>query len=379
MPHRINDEDNTRHLKLMGDLGMINAVPFHARDPDSIAAAVEKSDVVINLLGKQYKTRNFDFVGANVEAVSNIAKVCKEVGVPKFVHVSALAASEASESEWLRCKAMGEAQVRNYYPDAVILRPNVIFGEEDNFLNLMAKWTKIFGMIPIHGSGDNKLQPVYVDDVAECVRAAVFDSTHAGKTYELSGPGTRLLLLKLFTADVQSRKFGVCYLWGCEHPADRLERCRANHAVQDCTVGAGANLAQGNGDDPLRARPHRLPPDARPVASQDCWRRVQCCLGRMARRHVWADVDDRPARRLCRTQWPGLGAQQEAAADGRFQRGAHAHEEGGARVLAALPTGWPLRRHPQGRPDRSVIWSGIASLLPTTFSPNVRGTSFAFV
>lgn len=188
MPHRINDEDNTRHLKLMGDLGMINAIPFHARDPDSIAAAVEKSDVVINLLGKQYKTRNFDFVGANVEAVSNIAKVCKEVGVPKFVHVSALAASEASESEWLRCKAMGEAQVRNYYPDAVILRPNVIFGEEDDFLNLMAKWTKIFGTVPIHGSGDNKLQPVYVDDVAECVRAAVFDSSHAGKTYELSGP-----------------------------------------------------------------------------------------------------------------------------------------------------------------------------------------------
>ena len=187
-PHRLYDEDNTRHLKLMGDLGMINAIPFHARDPDSIAAAVEKSDVVINLLGKQMKTRNFDYVGSNVEAVSNIAKVCKEVGVPKFVHVSALAASEDSPSEWLRCKAMGEAQVRNYYPDATILRPNVIYGEEDNFLNLMAKWTKIWGVIPLLGNGGNVLQPVYVDDVAECVRAAVFESVHEGKTYELSGP-----------------------------------------------------------------------------------------------------------------------------------------------------------------------------------------------
>lgn len=206
VPHRLHDEDSTRHLKLMGDLGMINAIPFHARDPDSIARAVEQSDVVINLLGKQYKTRNFDFVGANVEAVSNIAKVCKEVGVPKFIHVSALAASEGSESEWLRCKAMGEAQVRNYYPDATILRPNVIFGEEDDFLNLMAKWTKIFGMIPIHGNGDNKLQPVYVDDVAECVRAAVFENAHVGKTYELSGPGmTSFLISKC----VSWRRMGV--------------------------------------------------------------------------------------------------------------------------------------------------------------------------
>jgi NADH dehydrogenase (ubiquinone) 1 alpha subcomplex subunit 9 len=159
-----------------------------AGDLDSIAAAVEKSDVVINLLGKQMRTRNFDFVGANVEAVSNIAKVCKEVGVSKFIHVSALAASEDSPSEWLRCKAMGEAQVRQHFPNATILRPNVIYGEEDNFLNLMAKWTKIFGGIPILGSGSNMLQPVYVDDVAECVRAAVFESVHEGKTYELSGP-----------------------------------------------------------------------------------------------------------------------------------------------------------------------------------------------
>jgi len=188
VPHRANDEDNTRHLKLMGDLGMINAIPFHARNTDSIAAAVEKSDVVVNLLGKQMRTRNFDYVGSNVEAVTNIAKVCKEVGVPKFVHVSAVAARLDSPSEWLRCKAMGEAQVRNYYPDATILRANVIYGEEDNFLNLMAKWTKIFGAIPIMGSGDNMLQPVYVYDVAECVRAAVFEGVHAGKTYELNGP-----------------------------------------------------------------------------------------------------------------------------------------------------------------------------------------------
>ena len=108
--------------------------------------------------------------------------------MPKFVHVSALAASEDSPSEWLRCKAMGEAQVRNYYPDATILRPNVIYGEEDNFLNLMAKWTKIWGVIPLLGNGGNVLQPVYVDDVAECVRAAVFEEVHTGKTCSSAGP-----------------------------------------------------------------------------------------------------------------------------------------------------------------------------------------------
>mmetsp|Transcript_32271 Transcript_32271/g.63045 ORF Transcript_32271/g.63045 Transcript_32271/m.63045 type:complete len:386 (+) Transcript_32271:15-1172(+) len=186
-------EDDTLHLRLMGDLGMIVPMPFHGRDPDSIAKVVERSDVVINLVGKQELTRNFNFYGANVETADNIARVCKEVGVPRLIHVSALAADVNSSSEWLRRKAEGEEAVKNWFPEATIVRPSIIFGDEDKFLNLMAKWYQIMGILPMYGNCKNKIQPVYVDDVAEAIRSIVFDPSHDGKTFELAGPEVHTL------------------------------------------------------------------------------------------------------------------------------------------------------------------------------------------
>ena len=135
----------------MGDVGMINQQPFHVRDLDSIAGCVKHSNVVINLLGKQELTRNFDLFGSNVEATHNIARVSKEMGVEHFVHISAVAADENSPSEFLRRKAEAEAKVLEYYPNATILRTNVMFAEEDRFLNLIAKWGKIFGFVLFTG------------------------------------------------------------------------------------------------------------------------------------------------------------------------------------------------------------------------------------
>lgn len=171
----------------MGDLGMIIPMEFHARDLDSIARMVEKSDIVINLMGKQELTLNFNLYGSNVEAVANVAKVCKEVGVPRFIHVSALAADLNSPSEWLRRKAESEEEVKKYMPNATILRSGIMYGEEDQFTNLMAKWYKIMGVLPIIGNGKNKIAPIYVDDVAEAVRSCVFNQEHDGKTFELAG------------------------------------------------------------------------------------------------------------------------------------------------------------------------------------------------
>lgn len=188
VPHREHDQDSTRHLMVMGDVGMINQQPFHVRDLDSIAGCVKHSNVVINLLGKQELTRNFDLFGSNVEATHNIARVSKEMGVEHFVHISAVAADENSPSEFLRRKAEAEAKVLEYYPNATILRTNVMFAEEDRFLNLIAKWGKIFGFVPLIGSGSNKLRPVYIDDVAEAVFQVVFDEKLRDRTYELNGP-----------------------------------------------------------------------------------------------------------------------------------------------------------------------------------------------
>jgi len=192
VPYRKGEDESIRHLKVMGDIGQIVPMPFNGRDMESIKQAVQRSDVVINCLGKQELTGKFDFFGSNVEAVTNIAKMSKEAGVPKFIHVSALAADEYSPSEWLRRKAQGELAVREEYPDAVILRTSIMFGDEDLFLNSMAKWAKFFGVVPLVGRGDNLIQPVYVDNVAEAVRCAVLEDEGelAGKLVELAGPRT---------------------------------------------------------------------------------------------------------------------------------------------------------------------------------------------
>eukprot|EP00283_Hemiselmis_rufescens_P004879 CAMPEP_0173427702 /NCGR_PEP_ID=MMETSP1357-20121228/6830_1 /TAXON_ID=77926 /ORGANISM="Hemiselmis rufescens, Strain PCC563" /LENGTH=360 /DNA_ID=CAMNT_0014391589 /DNA_START=86 /DNA_END=1168 /DNA_ORIENTATION=+ len=187
VPYRGNDDD-VRHLRLMGDLGMIVPMRFHARDMDSISRCVERSDVVINCIGKQELTMNFDFYGANVETAHNVARACKEAGVPRMIHVSALSADPGASSEWVRRKAEAEQAVLGLYPEATIVRPGVMFGEEDKFLNLIAKWYQIMGVCPLYGACQNEIRPVYVDDVAEAIRAIVFDPTLDGGVYDLEGP-----------------------------------------------------------------------------------------------------------------------------------------------------------------------------------------------
>uniref|UniRef100_A0A7S0VSX6 NAD-dependent epimerase/dehydratase domain-containing protein n=1 Tax=Hemiselmis tepida TaxID=464990 RepID=A0A7S0VSX6_9CRYP len=208
VPYRGNEEDS-RHLKLMGDLGMIVPMPFHARDFDSIVKTVERSDIVINCIGKQELTMNFNFFGANVETAHNIARACAEAGVPRLIHVSALAADEGSPSEWVRRKAEGEQAVLSHFPGATIVRPSVMFGEEDKFLNLIAKWYQIMGVCPMYGAANNKIRPVYVDDVAEAIRAVVFDPVKDGGVYDLEGPEEYTLRQIVEWVRVQTQREGL--------------------------------------------------------------------------------------------------------------------------------------------------------------------------
>ncbi|KAF8311057.1 putative NADH2 dehydrogenase 40K chain [Clavulina sp. PMI_390] len=181
IPYR--EEDEKRHLKVSGDLGQIVSLDWDIRDEDRIAECVRHSDVVYNLVGRDYTTKNFNYEDVHVAGARRIAEISKTNGVSRFVHVSHLNASLESPSEFYRAKALGEQAVREVFPEANIVRPASYYGHEDKFLNSMAFWPIVWKL----NNGDTVVRPVHVLDVAQAL--SNFTSLPAvGQTYNLPGP-----------------------------------------------------------------------------------------------------------------------------------------------------------------------------------------------
>ncbi|KAM3683397.1 hypothetical protein ACJW31_12G144400 [Castanea mollissima] len=183
-------EDNPRHLKLMGDLGQIVPMKYDPRDENSIKAVMAKANVVLNLIGREYETRNYSFEEVNYSMAEQLAMIAKEHGgIARFIQVSCLGASPSSPSRLLRAKAAAEEAVLREIPEATIMRPAVMVGTEDRIMNTWARSAKNYGFLPLIGGGSTKIQPVYVVDVAGAIVAALKDDgTSMGKIYELGGP-----------------------------------------------------------------------------------------------------------------------------------------------------------------------------------------------
>ncbi|WVZ73145.1 hypothetical protein U9M48_021489 [Paspalum notatum var. saurae] len=183
-------EDSHRHLKVMGDLGQIVPMKYHPRDIDSIKAVMAKSNVVVNLIGREYETRNYSFEEVNHHMAEQLAMIAKEHGgIMRFIQVSCLGASPSSESRLFRTKAAGEESVLKQFPEATIMRPATMIGTEDRILNRWAQFAKNWGFLPLVNGGSAKIQPVYVIDVAAAILNSLKDDgTSMGKTYELGGP-----------------------------------------------------------------------------------------------------------------------------------------------------------------------------------------------
>lgn len=183
-------EDSQRHLKLMGDLGQIVPMKYNPRDENSIKAVMAKANVVFNLIGREYETRNFSFEEVNHAMAEQLAMIAKEHGgIMRFIQVSCLGASSSSPSRMLRAKASAEEAVLREFPEATIMKPAVMLGTEDRILNRWAQFAKKWSFLPLIGDGSTKIQPVYVVDVAAAMIAALKDDgTSMGKVYELGGP-----------------------------------------------------------------------------------------------------------------------------------------------------------------------------------------------
>ncbi|XP_077424541.1 NADH dehydrogenase [ubiquinone] 1 alpha subcomplex subunit 9, mitochondrial [Vanacampus margaritifer] len=193
VPHRC-DQYDTMYFKPMGDLGQIIFMEWDARNKDSIKRALEHSNVVINLVGKEWETRNYRFEDVFVSIPQQIAKATREAGITKFIHISHLNADIRSSSKYLRNKAVGEKAVRDEFPDAIIMKPSEMFGREDKFFNYYANMRWFGNAVPLISLGKKTIkQPVCVVDVAKAIISAAKDPEANGKTYALVGPNRYLL------------------------------------------------------------------------------------------------------------------------------------------------------------------------------------------
>lgn len=181
-PHRY------RHLQPMTTPGQIVLDRLDLHDEAGLARYLEGSLYVINLIAILHESRAGQFRSVHVDLAGRIARAAKAAGVGRFVHISAIGASPDSTSAYARTKAEGETAVREAFPDATILRPSVVFGPEDSFLNRFASLARFLPALPLIGGGRTRFQPVYVGDVADAIMAALEREDAPGRTYELGGP-----------------------------------------------------------------------------------------------------------------------------------------------------------------------------------------------
>lgn len=175
-------------LQTAGLVGQVAPVQANVRYPESIQRALAGSKVVVNAVGVLTSAGAQTFKAIHVDGPRAIAKAAREAGVQRFVHVSAIGADLKSASRYARTKAEGEAAVLEEFPDAVIIRPSVVFGPEDEFFNRFAAMARVSPLLPLIGGGRTRFQPVFVGDVATAITAAAGGAAKPGTIYEAGGP-----------------------------------------------------------------------------------------------------------------------------------------------------------------------------------------------
>ena len=182
----VRDPEGALFLKPRGTVGQI--VPLYASitEDGTVRRAIEGADVVVNLVGILAQKNAGDFNRIHAEGAGRIARLTAELNGSTLVHISAIGADPSSPSRYASSKGRGEALVREAFPRAVILRPSIVFGQEDQFFNRFATLAQFLPVMPVI-SGSTRMQPVYVGDVADAVMAAL-DRAEEGGLFELGGP-----------------------------------------------------------------------------------------------------------------------------------------------------------------------------------------------
>jgi uncharacterized protein YbjT (DUF2867 family) len=254
------------HLQPLGGVGQIVPVQANVRFPDSLLAPAEDADAVVNLVGILFASGKQTFKTVQDEGARHVAEAAKAAGARALVHVSAIGADANSPSVYARTKAAGEAAVQETYPGAIIFRPSVVFGPEDEFFNRFAALARISPVLPLIGGGHTKFQPVFVGDVAQAVVAALEGRASQSAPYELGGPQImtmREVMERVLAYSMRSRPLvpvpfwfaklqGAFLQWLPKPPltVDQVRLLQTDNVVSEAATKAGRTL-EGLGIDPV--------------------------------------------------------------------------------------------------------------------------------
>lgn len=180
--------DLAGYLQPMGAVGQIQPVQANLRFPDSVQRAVAGADVVINSVGLLAQAGAQTFDAVHVDGARSVAKAAREGGAARLIHISAIGADCSGKANYAKTKAAGEQAVLQEFPGAIILRPSIVFGPEDEFFNRFAAMARISPALPLIGSGLTRFEPVYVGDLAAAAANIADGQGVTGKIYELGGP-----------------------------------------------------------------------------------------------------------------------------------------------------------------------------------------------
>lgn len=254
-------------LQPLGNVGQISFVQANLRYRASVDKAVQGADHVVNCVGILFESGRNSFDAVQDFGARAVAEATRSVGA-KLTHISAIGADARSQSDYASSKGNAEASVRSIVPDAIILRPSIIFGPEDGFFNKFASMARMMPVLPLVGGGKTRFQPVYVEDVAEAVARSVDGTIAAGKVYELGGRDVMTFRECLEAMlEVIGRKrpfislpFGIASLIGSlsslipfVKPAltsDQVKLLKSDNVVSDSAKAEGRTL-EGMGINPV--------------------------------------------------------------------------------------------------------------------------------
>lgn len=197
----------TGHLQPLGRVGQIQAVQANLRVAPSVEAAARDADAIVNLVGILFERGRQRFEAVQAQGAETVAQAAAAAGA-RLVHVSAIGADENSSSAYARSKADGERRVLAAAPQAIIMRPSIVFGPEDQFFNRFAALARIFPALPLPGGGHTRFEPVFAGDVGEAIALAVDGKARPGAIYELGGPDIKSFkeLMEFMLATIERRR-----------------------------------------------------------------------------------------------------------------------------------------------------------------------------
>ncbi len=250
--------DLAGHVQPLGSTGQIMPIQVNVRYPASLAAACDGAYAVMNLTGVLSSGGAQSFEAVHVFGAEACAKAARAAKASVFIQMSALGADVNSKSEYARSKGEGEVRAKAAFPGAVILRPSIVFGPEDNFFNQFAGMSRLAPALPLIGGGMTKFTPVFVGDVAEAVAKIIDAGEASGKTYELGGPevftfkqllqftldtiGRKRLLLPLPWPIAKAMGTVMGILPGAPLTADQVELLKTDNVISDAATRDGRDL-----------------------------------------------------------------------------------------------------------------------------------------